>query len=163
MNEWPLQFYLLPSGCWYCSSGSQACIPSGNQRASADPIRLVFTWVLLTMPDFKKRERVNEYSSFQLSHAGLLYSWMALTHLIMKHKMWFGALLSCDQMQGSIQIANVASDKPGISRFFFKNCSFFCCFFFLVKAECRGERVVLVKFTLWTTREESSEPVITQP
>lgn len=68
---------------------------------------------------------------------------MAPTHLIMKHKMWFGALVNCDQTQEFIQIANFANDKPSISMGFSRTVAFW------MQDECKGgeKKVKLVKST----------------
>lgn len=127
-TEWPLKFYLLLSGSWYWRSSSQALIPSVQSE-----IQIVLTWPWLTIPDLEGKNRWMNISASS-SHTGLLYSRMALPHLITKHKMWFGALLSCDQTQEFFEIANFANHRPGILIGFWGAAAFW------MRDECEGEK-----------------------
>lgn len=91
------------------------------KETRADLIRLVLTWLWLTVPDFKKGgggKQMNEHPCFPpLSYRDRCIQEWLWHNSLGEPETWFGALLSFQR--SSFKIANFANDKPGISMGFF--------------------------------------------
>lgn len=89
------------------------------KETRADLIRLVLTWLWLTVPDFKKGGRgggeADEWTSLLPPSfvPPSLHSRMALTQLI--RGTWDVIRRTAELPEEFVQIANFANDKPGIS------------------------------------------------
>lgn len=137
------------SCCQVLDSSSQPWIPSGQSKDFGWSDLLCVHLGVINRAWFEKREKVNEYFCFQLSHTGLLYSRMALTHLIRKHKMWFGALLGCDQTKESIQMGQFHQWHT----WHFNGCveEVKKIFFFWCNTTVKEKKVKCVRSTFWAT------------
>lgn len=119
------------------------------KETRADLIRLVLTWLWLTVPDFKKGGRgggeADEWTSLLPPSfvPPSLHSRMALTQLI--RGTWDVIRRTAELPEEFVQIANFANDKPGISM------GFFAAFFgreTSAKEKKRSDMSNLHKFTL---------------
>lgn len=122
---------VLPTAVWFLIlKKQQSGINSISAVRDSDRTHLA----VINNTRFKEGKKRWMNISASSSHTGLLYSRMALPRLITKHKMWFGALLSCDQTQEFFQIANFANDRPSILIGFWRAAAFW------MRDECKGEK-----------------------